>query len=185
VKIEHEIALRQQHTLNVVGDLRGRAAIGVARKAAIEIAFVEWRGAHSGHRRREVRRRQDDDAAAHLLRFEAADQFAERDLALVFVAVVAGHQQDSRAVAVLDAGNRDRDPAIGRAVHRIGQPDKAVLFAIAVKIDFGGETAPRAGHQWLLYARRSSPFDSMKVLCLNCTQFRLDTGNSWRALAQT
>jgi len=43
-----------------------------------------------------------------------------------------------------------------------------VLFAIAVKIDFGGETAPRAGHQWLLYARRSSPFDSMKVLCLNC-----------------
>src|SRR6267378_3041330 len=94
--------------------------------------------------------------------------------------VVAGHQQDSRAVAVLDAGDRDRDPAIGRAVHRIGQPDKAVLFAIAVKIDFGGETAPRAGHQWLLYARRSSPFDSMKVLCLICTQYRLDTGNSWR-----
>ena len=38
--------------------------------------------------------------AAHLFRFEAADQLAERDLALQFVAVVAGHQQDPRPRAV-------------------------------------------------------------------------------------
>src|SRR5206468_1807372 len=108
-----------------------------------------------------VRRGQDDHAAAHLLSSEAADQLAERDLALVFIAVIPGHQQDSWSIAVFDASDRDRNPAIGRAVHRIRQPDKAVLFAVAVEIDFGGETALRAGHQWLLCARRSAPFDSM------------------------
>src|SRR6202035_2834239 len=84
-------------------------------------------------------------------------------------------------------GDWDRNPAIGRPVHRIGQPDKAVLFAVAVKINFGGETAPRAGHQWLLCTRRTSLFHSMKALCLrlNCTPFRPDTGNSGRAQART
>jgi hypothetical protein len=28
-----------------------------------------------------------------------------------------------------------------------------VLFAVAVKINFGGETAPRGGYHWLLCAR--------------------------------
>jgi len=92
VEIEDEIALRQQHALDVVGDLRGWAAIGIAREASVEVALVERRGAHSGHRRREVRRGQDDDTAADLGGLEAADELAERDLALVLVAVVACHQ---------------------------------------------------------------------------------------------
>jgi hypothetical protein len=64
--------------------------------------------------------------------------------------VIAGHQEDSRPRVILDASDRDRDPPIGRAVHRIGQSDKAMLFAVTIEIDFGGETALRAGHQWLL-----------------------------------
>jgi hypothetical protein len=35
-------------------------------------------------------------------------------------------------------------------VYRIGQSDKAMLFAVAIEIDFGGESALRAGHEWLL-----------------------------------
>ena len=68
--IEHEIAARQQFVLDVIGDLRGRAAGRVAGKAAVEIALVERRGAAAGHRGREVRRRQDDDAALHLARVD-------------------------------------------------------------------------------------------------------------------
>jgi hypothetical protein len=155
VEIEYEIALRQQHALDVVSDLRGRAAIGFTRKTAVEVALVERRGAHPGHRRREIRRGQDDDAAVDLGRLEAADQLAERDLTFVFVAVVARHQQDARPLAMLDAGDGYRNPAIGRAVHRIGQPDKAVLLAVAVEIDFGDEAALTAGHKRFLCATRT------------------------------
>jgi len=40
-----------------------------------------------------------------------------------------------------------------------------VLLTGAVEVDFGGETAPRAGHQGLQYMRRSAPLDSMNALC--------------------
>ena len=60
--------------------------------------------------------------AADLVRFESADQLAERDLPFVLVAVIAGHREDSRPRVILDAGDGDLDPAIGRAV----APNRAV-----------------------------------------------------------
>src|SRR6516164_6250264 len=138
----------------VVGDLRGWAAIGIAREASVEVALVERRGAHSGHRRREVRRGQDDDTAADLGGLEAADELAERDLALVLVAVVACDQQDSRALAVLDGSDWDRNPAISRAVNRIRQPDKTVLLAVPLEIDFGGKAGLTASHRAFLCAKQ-------------------------------
>src|SRR6266851_8777355 len=92
--------------------------------------------------------------AMQLGRLEAADQPAERDLALVFVAMIAGHQEDarSRAIAapIADLGDRDRDPAIGRAVHRMRQAQKAGLLAVAVEIDLRRKTAFHGGHARLL-----------------------------------
>ena len=34
------------------------------------------------------------------------------------------------------------------------ESDKAMLFAVTIEIDFGGETALRAGHEWLLCAAK-------------------------------
>src|SRR5215469_9830829 len=164
MEIEDEIALRQQHALDVVGDLRGWAAIGIAREAAVEVALVERRGAHSGHRRREVRRRQDDDPAADLGGLEAADELAERDLALVLVAVVARHQQDSRALAVLDGSDWDRNPAISRPVNRIRQPDKTVLLAVPLEIDFGLKAALTASHRAFLCAKQDRGYSTKASL---------------------
>jgi hypothetical protein len=42
-----------------------------------------------------------------VVRFEVADQLAERDLPFVLIAVIAGHQEDSRPRAILDAGDGD------------------------------------------------------------------------------
>jgi hypothetical protein len=38
-------------------------------------------------------------------------------------------------------------------VNRIRQPDKAVLFAVSVEIDFGGKAALTAGHRAFLCAK--------------------------------
>src|SRR5262249_53406639 len=72
----------------------------------------------------------------------------DRDLALVLVAVVAGHQQHARPIAVADAGCGDRDPAIGGAVHRMRQAEETYLFAVLVEVDIGGDAAGRFGHMY-------------------------------------
>ena len=93
--------------------------------------------------------------AAHLARLQFADQPPERDLAFEFVAVIAGHQQHPRSGAAADGGNRDRDPAIGRAVHRMGQAKKSGLLAVAVEIDVGRKARAGGGHAVLLRGTNS------------------------------
>jgi len=89
MQVEPGVALRHQHLVDVVRDLPGGRAVGVAGEGAIEIAGVERRDACPRHRRRQVGRRQDQDPALDVGGLELADQAHERDLAFVLVAVVA------------------------------------------------------------------------------------------------
>ena len=110
---------------------------GVAGKRAIEVALVDRRGARAGGSAagkfadvRKINRPRTSLASS------ARSSVRVGDLALVLVAVIAGHQQHARTRAVADAGDRDRDPAIGRTVHRMRQAQEADLLAVAVEVDF-------------------------------------------------
>jgi hypothetical protein len=81
-------------------------------------------------------------------------------LAFVLVAVVARHQQDSRALAVLDGSDWDRNPAISRAVNRIRQPDKTVLLAVPLEIDFGDKAGLTASHRAFLCAKQDRGYST-------------------------
>ena len=129
MQVDGDVGHRQQHRLDEMRDHLRRPAIGIAGEGAVEIALVDRRGAHAGHRRRVVGGGQDDDAALDVVGLEAPRQLHQRDLALVLVAVIAGDQQDGRTLAVLDAGDRHREPAIGRAMHRMRQAQKGRLLA--------------------------------------------------------
>src|SRR5690606_28596716 len=84
-------------------------------------------------------------AAADVAWLEFADQLHKADLAFVFVAVIAAHEQDSRPAAVLDLRNRYADPAIGRDVAGVRQADVTDLLTVFVEIDLGRE-AGGCGH---------------------------------------
>ena len=60
-------------------------------------------------------------------RIDRADQLAQRDLALVLVAVVARHQEDRRPGAVLDHRDRDLDPLPSRRVTECGRLSQPTL----------------------------------------------------------
>ena len=125
-----------------------RRAVGIARKAAIEVAAVDRRAAGTSHRRRQVGRRHDDQAAVDLRRVELADQVREDDLAFVLVAVVAGAEIERGPGAVADHADRDADPAIGRDVAGIRQLQVRDLLAVLLEV----HKAPDAR-----LAQRSSP----------------------------
>ena len=145
MQIDQIVAIGQQHRFDVMRDDRRRRAIGVAGERAVEVALVDRRGAQPGMRGGIVRHRQDDDAALDVLGLERAGQFRQRHLAFVLVAMIARHQQHARTVAILDADHRDRQPAIGGAVHRMGQPQEAGLLAVLGKIERGRDTAGPCG----------------------------------------
>ena len=118
-----------------VGDHLGRAAVRLARKQPVEIALVERREPSARCDGGSVEGRQDDNAPAHVARLDLAGEFPKRDLPLIFVTVVAGDEERCRPLAIADAGDRDGDRSIGGEIAREGQPQAAVLLAVAFEID--------------------------------------------------
>ena len=125
----------------VPGDLLGHRSVGIAGEAPVQVAAIQRRGALSGDRCREVRGRQDDDPPLDPTRIEGAGEVAQRDLALVFIAVVAGDEQRGGTVAVAQHHDRDRDEPIGGVVDRVKQAQEAGLAAVPREIDFGHDPA--------------------------------------------
>jgi len=80
--------------------------------------------------------RQQDQPPAYVLCIQPARKVLHCDLPFIFITVVACHDDKRRAVIVLEACDRDRDPAIGGAMHRMGQTQIPALFAGRVEIDF-------------------------------------------------
>src|SRR5262245_57660276 len=60
----------------------------------------------------------------------------QRNLALIFVTMIAGDQKDGRTLAILDAHERDRYPAISGKVRRMGQSEAVRLLAVGVIVDW-------------------------------------------------
>lgn len=121
VQVHERGRQREQDGVDVVGDLLGGAALRGAWEDAVGILAADRREALSGERGRRVERRQDDQPALQCGRIELADQAAERDRALVLVAMVAPGQQHRRPGAAVQHRDRDRDRAPGVAVRRVWQ----------------------------------------------------------------
>jgi hypothetical protein len=72
-----------------------------------------------------------------LCRIERTHEFHQGDLAFVFVAVIAGHQQHRRPAAAGRDGDRDGNPAISRFVRGVRQLQEAVPEARPLEVDRG------------------------------------------------
>src|SRR5258708_31767866 len=79
----------------------------------------------------------DDDPAADILTLEATRKLQQSQLAFVFVAMIAGNEENCGPRALMDAYDRDRQPAIGRFVPRQRQSQETALLARLGEVDFG------------------------------------------------
>ena len=89
VDIDDDIAEGEEGGAEEVRDLAGDRAFGVSWERTIHVHAVEWREASGGASGGEVQGGDEDNATAHLAGFEFAREVHGRDLALVFVAMVA------------------------------------------------------------------------------------------------
>ncbi|MNY06553.1 hypothetical protein D3C86_1393150 [compost metagenome] len=134
MQVDQVIGARQQDCFNVMGNDLGRRSSRVAGEQAIEVAIVQWRSAQTGSGGRVVHHRQQNDLALDHLRLQLANQARDQNLPFVFVAMAAGADHKHRALAIADRHHRNRNPAIGRAMHRVRQAQVAVMFARCVEI---------------------------------------------------
>jgi hypothetical protein len=109
VQIDPGRADRQERALNIMGDLPGRRPIRITGKGPIQIAGIERRDARTRHGRRQIGGRHDDDAPADVRAFEVMNEAGQCDLSLILVAVIAGHEQYGRSLAIPDHRHRDVD----------------------------------------------------------------------------
>ena len=144
MEVEESVAERQDVVVDESRDLLGDGAARIARKGAVEVQPVDRRGALAGHGGVDVVGRHQDEASLDLARVEVADQLADGDRPLIFVAVIAALDDDGRPLAVGDHRNRHAGDAPGVVVGRVRDHDEADLSAGLVEID-GGEGGGRAG----------------------------------------
>ncbi len=113
-----------------------RRTAGITGKATVQVTFVKGRGPHAGMRGWIIGHGQNNQTALDILRHQLPAQFAQSDLAFVFIAMIAGDNQGRGSGAVLEHHDGHGDPAICGAVNGIGQAQEAVLGAVLVKIYF-------------------------------------------------
>ncbi|EGE60677.1 hypothetical protein RHECNPAF_1360056 [Rhizobium etli CNPAF512] len=141
MQVEHDVMAREEFVFEEMRQARRRRPRGIAGKGPVEVAAVEGRAAFGRHHRRQVRHRQDGDGAVNLSDIKQAHQPAELQFALIFVTVVAGHQQQRRPFAISEAKDRNADLIIGRTVDRIGNGEMTGLPALTRKVDRIDEAA--------------------------------------------
>jgi hypothetical protein len=139
VQVDRHVGERHQHALGIVGDQPGRRAAALAGEGAVEVHLVDRRDAPRRDISREVEAGDDDHPALQLADIERAHQVHERDRPLVLVAVVGAGQEQGGALAPLRHIDRDRDVAVGRAVVRMRQAERAGLHALLVVVDGGND----------------------------------------------
>ena len=126
-----------------VGDLLGDVAILSPGKARLRLppSIGEVRVAAMAAGK--IGRRHDDQPTAHVVRLERADQLASPIWPSHSSPWLPADQHDAGTVAVLDPDDRDRDPAVGRAVHRVRHAHESASLALGREIDVGREPAHR------------------------------------------
>ena len=133
VDVEDHVVARKQLMLQEMRQPLGGRAAGRARKARFRLPLS------SGERRRAaitagtLAMGRIVISRAHAGRVQAADQATQRDLAFVLVAVVAGHEQHARPLAIADAADRGLDLVIGERSTEYGVPRKLSVLPSASK----------------------------------------------------
>ena len=98
--------MRQDMIGDIGRNLLGDRALRIAGKGAVEVESVDRRRAAPSHHGMDVVRRHEDEPTLNFAGIEFADQLADRDRALILVAVIAAFEDDGRARAVRDHGDR-------------------------------------------------------------------------------
>src|SRR5262245_8332821 len=105
----------------------------ISREGAIQIPAVDGRNSPAGVHSGGIRCRQHDDLTTKVLGRQAAGELADQDLPFVLVAVATPHDQEARAVAILDRNDGSRDPAEWRALRRRRHTHKTTNASIPIE----------------------------------------------------
>ena len=109
-------------------DLAG-SALGIAGEAAVEVAAVEGGEARGGEGGGGIEGWDEDEAAGDIGGRELAPEVLDGDLAGVFVAVVAGEEEDGGAGAVGDDAEGDEEVCPAAEIVGVGDGEVAGVFA--------------------------------------------------------
>ena len=145
MKIEKCIAARENFIGDEFRDLLGNRTFRIAGKCAVEIQPIDGRSPRARHHRMHVVRRHQDEATLNLAGIETTDQFANRDRALILVAMISAFENDSWTLAIADDADRDARHTPGIVMGRMGNHHKADLLAGLVEV-YGGEGGASRGH---------------------------------------
>ncbi len=137
MQVDAILAARQQDALDVVRQHLGWRAAGITGKGPVEVAAIDGRDASAGHHGREVGGRQHEQPPVERRGIERAHELHQRDLPLVFVAMVARHQEHAWPLAARGDGDGNGNPAVRRLVSRVRQLQVAMAQAGRIEIDRG------------------------------------------------
>src|SRR5207237_324308 len=106
MEVKERIAAGKNLVGNEFRNLLGDRAVNVARECAVEIQPVYRRCSRARRYSMHVDGRHEDETALNFGRIEFPDKLADRYRALIFIAMIAALEEDRRADAVLDDGDR-------------------------------------------------------------------------------
>ena len=146
MEVKERIAAGKNLVGNEFRNLLGDRAVNVARECAVEIQPVHRRCSRARRDSVHVDGRHEDETALNFGRIEFPDKLADRYRALIFIAMIAALEEDRRADAVLDDGDRHTCHTPCIVMRRVRNHDETRLLARLVKIDRRERGSPLGVH---------------------------------------
>jgi len=129
VEVDDDVGEGEEDRGKKVGEDFAGSALGVAGEAAVEVAAVKRGEARGGVGGGGIEGGDEDEAAGDIGGRELAPEVLNGDLTGVFVAVVAGEEEDGGAGAVCDDTEGDEEVGPTAEVVGIGDGEVARVFA--------------------------------------------------------
>jgi len=129
VEVDDDVGEGEEDRGKKVGEDFAGSALGVAGEAAVEVATVERGEARGSVGGGGIEGGDEDEAAGDIGGRELAPEVLNGDLTGVFVAVVAGEEEDGEAGAVCDDTEGDEEVGPTAEVVGIGDGEVARVFA--------------------------------------------------------
>lgn len=147
MEVDDDVGEREENRRKKVGEDLAGGALGIAGEAAVEVAAVEGGEARGGVGGGGIEGWDEDEAAGDIRGRELAPEVLDGDLAGVFVAVVAGEEEDGGAGAVGDDAEGDEEVCPAAKIVGVGDGEVAGVFA-----DGGVEGDGAVNGRWLAHA---------------------------------
>ena len=135
MQIQVDIGPAQDVVSDIPGDLLCWQTVVIAGKDAVKVQVVDRRGAAAHLQGRGVEAGQQNQLPNHVACLDLPHQLGDDYGPLVLIAVNGARDHHHRPMAVFDGGGGEGDYAPSVVIGRVGQVQRADLFAVLVPVD--------------------------------------------------